>query len=110
MWDGLLEARIRLHKSLVLSNRLPQYDSLDSFKESGKEAVRDSLKKSEFAICSHVLFLPNTGHTSNVYIPKTTVHVYRNTCRYRNGKTYPCDCFVVLIAGSFLCLKPYSIL
>lgn len=47
MWDGLLEARIRLHKSLMLSNRLPQYDSLDLFKENGKEAVRESLKKNQ---------------------------------------------------------------
>lgn len=47
MWDGLLEARIRLQKVLLLSNRLPQQEAMEDFKTAGGEPLGEALRESE---------------------------------------------------------------
>ena len=47
MWDGLLEARIRLQKVLLLCNRIPQHDSLEAFKTVGGQPLEEAQRESE---------------------------------------------------------------
>ena len=37
MWDGLLEGRIKLHKTLSLTNRLPQTSVMETFMSAGRD-------------------------------------------------------------------------
>ena len=47
VWDGLLEGRIRLHWALVLSNRLPQHDTVKLYHQLGRQPLKTALRQSE---------------------------------------------------------------
>ena len=47
VWDGLLEGRIRLHRVLVLSNRLPQHDTVKLYHQLGRQPLKTALRQSE---------------------------------------------------------------
>ncbi|XP_071455634.1 protein AATF-like [Hetaerina americana] len=43
LWDNLLEARIQLQKCLVASNKFPQYDAFQSFRNYGEPDFKNKL-------------------------------------------------------------------
>ena len=47
VWDGLLEGRIRLHRALVLFNRLPQHDTVKLYHQLGRQPLKTALRQSE---------------------------------------------------------------
>lgn len=47
LWDSLLENRIRIQKSLVQINKLPQHDVFPDFKEKGGTALNEPLDNGE---------------------------------------------------------------
>lgn len=47
LWDSLLENRIRIQKSLVQINKLPQHDVFPDFKEKGGTALNEPLDNAQ---------------------------------------------------------------
>ncbi|XP_072015178.1 protein AATF-like [Amphiura filiformis] len=45
LWDGLLEARIKLQKAVSCTNQMPQHDTLDEFVDHGGDELEDALSK-----------------------------------------------------------------
>ena len=47
LWDGILEGRIKLHKSLCLTNSLPQASHLPVFLAAGGDKATSSMEQGE---------------------------------------------------------------